>query len=718
MAYKGKFNHQRNGNADPFIDVENTSFADLDLGLDIDLSFLDEAPAKQAPAPEAAPAEAPAAAVKPDKKAEKAAMKAAKEAEKAAAKAAKEAAKAEKKAEAKAAREEKKAEAKPVREEKKPEVKPVREEKKFEKKPVVKEIPAEAAPVKQAPAESAAVKEAPVRKAPKAPADGAKMDAARMEAAKKAALLKRQAAAAAANAETVKAAPKAPAKKAAAAPVKKAAPEAAKKAAAPVEPPKKKKKGPRLGGVIFYTLYFMFILVFFIGTYIGLQWLHGWLADYEQSQPVYKAEAVFQQLFTDPDWGALYEAAGAQDSLYEGKEEYVNYMEAKVDGQKLNYMETSAGLSGGKKYVVRLGEEKVASFTLKDTKGVGTPSLSNLENLGEIPDWQLSSVEVFFVREGSYRIEKVDGCTVYVNDVALDDSYTIQIATTMAEELLPEGTTGASMCLQQVNGIMELPTVKILDKEGNEMEVTYDEATRTFTQRTESNTMSEEQKTVALEASKVNCLWMIEEIKDRGDVAKYYDNASKPYSDITKLGELWMQGHAGYEFANEEVSKFASYGDDLFSVFVSMDLNVTRKDGSVKTYEFDKTLFFKNMKGTWKVIDWTNVDVSQPVGKVRLTFMDGDTLLTSDFYTTDAKEVITPIMPAPAGKVLSGWATISEEDGNTVYTLIFAPDETGRVALAEGTTLTPMTLYAVFEDADAVEAAPVETAPAETEEGA
>ena len=648
MAFKGKNKETERTDAQVSAPEEKKfSFADLDLGLDFDLSFLDdidesvldetasvdEAFLEEAPAPrkEAAPVKKAAPAKK---------------------------------------------EGEPVRK-----AAPAKKEADSAKK--------EAAPVKKPVKSADAPKTAPVKKAPAAKAAPQTGDAA-------------------ATAEQKVPASK-PAAKKAAAPA-----QPAKKAAAPQEAPKKKKKkGPRLGGVIFYTLYFMFILVFFIGTYIALQWLHGWLADYEQSQPVYKAEAVFQQLFTDPDWGGLYESAGAQDSLYEGKEEYVNYMEAKVGDQKLNYMETSAGLSGGKKYVVRLGEEKVASFTLMDTKGVGTPSLSNLENLGEIPDWQLNSVEVFFVREGSYRIEKVDGYTVYVNDVPLDDSYTIQIATTMAEELLPEGTTGASMCLQQVDGIMELPTVKILDKDGNEAEVTYDETTRTFTQRTESNTMSDDQRTVALEAAKVNCLWMIEEIKDRGDVAKYYDNSSKPYSDITKLGELWMQGHAGYEFANEEVSKFASYGEDLFSVFVSLDLNVTRKDGSIREYTFDKTLFFKDIKGTWKVIDWTNVDVSQPVGKVRLTFMHDDTLLTSDFYTTDSKEVITPILPAPAGKVLSGWATLTEEDGNSVYTLVFAPDETGRVAIAEGTTLTPMTLYAVFEDAGAAEAAP-----AETEEGA
>ena len=40
-----------------------------------------------------------------------------------------------------------------------------------------------------------------------------------------------------------------------------------------------KRRGPRLGGVIFYTLYFMFILVFFVATFFGLQWLQGWLTD-------------------------------------------------------------------------------------------------------------------------------------------------------------------------------------------------------------------------------------------------------------------------------------------------------------------------------------------------------------------------------------------------------------------------------------------------------
>nr|MBQ8245033.1 hypothetical protein [Oscillospiraceae bacterium] len=489
----------------------------------------------------------------------------------------------------------------------------------------------------------------------------------------------------------------------------------AKKPSAPQPETRKQKKGPRLGGVIFYTLYFMFILVFFLATYLGLKWVHGWLADYEAAQPSYKAEQVFQQLFTDPNWGDLYTAAGAKDSAYEGKEEYVTYMESKVGDSALTYMETSAGLSG-KKYVVRLGNEKVATFTLVDKNEVSSSlSLENLENITDIPEWVLGSVEVFFQRQGSYRIEKMDGHTAYVNDVALDDSFTIMEATTIAAEYLPEGLTGVSMCTQEVTGLMEKPTVTVIDEDGAPVEVTYDEASRTFTARTEVNTMAEEQKEAALEAAKINCLWMIEEVKDRGKVAKYYDAGSKPYKDITTLGELWMQGHAGYEFKNEEVSKFASYGSDMFSVYVSLDLDVTRKDGTVKNHDFAKTLFFKNISGSWKVVEWTNVDVSQPVGKVRLTFMNGTEQLTSSLVSNNLKELVTPVIPVPEGKVFSGWVREDiAENGDTTLTVVFQPDPvSGKVVIPEGTTLEPMVLYALFENEGEAVEAPAET-PAET----
>ena len=510
-----------------------------------------------------------------------------------------------------------------------------------------------------------------------------------------------------------KPAPKAPAAKAPAA--KESRPQApAKKQSAPQSAPQKK-KGPRLGGVIFYTLYFLFIFIFFLGTFIGLTWLKGWLTDFELSQPTVKAEQVFTQLFSDPDWGALYDASGSQDSPYEGKEEFVAYMEQKIDPSQLTYLETSAGLSGDKKYVVRMGSEKVATFTLVDKNSVGEASLENLG--GQLSDWQLGAVDVFFEREGTYYIEKLDGHVTYINDVLLDDDDAIiQIATTKAEDYLPIGTTGASMCTQQVTGLMAVPTVTIFDKDGNQMEVTYDESTRTFTERLESNTISIEETSVALEAAKTSCLWMIEAITDRGTVAKYFDNTSDAYTNIVSNRELWMQDYSRYEFVNDSVTNYARYSDSLFSARVAITLRVTRPDGSTRDFDFNQSMFFrKSDTGKWLCYAATNVDVSQPVGKVRLTFMNGETPLTSDMYYTDAKEIITPmITPVPEGKVFSGWVRRDEDEEGVTLTVVFQPDSTGKVIMPEGTTLTPMTLYALFEDGGAASASVPETTPETT----
>ena len=94
--------------------------------------------------------------------------------------------------------------------------------------------------------------------------------------------------------------------------------------------------------------------------------MRNWLTRYEMEQPATKSQEVFEKLFVDPDWGALYDTAGIQDTAYESKDAFASYMESTVGDSKLTYMGTSTGLSEDKKYIVRLGKEKIAAFTLVD----------------------------------------------------------------------------------------------------------------------------------------------------------------------------------------------------------------------------------------------------------------------------------------------------------------------------------------------------------------
>ena len=450
-----------------------------------------------------------------------------------------------------------------------------------------------------------------------------------------------------------------------------------------------KRRGPRLGGVIFYTFYFLFIFAFFAAVYMGLGWVRGWLVDYEAAQPDAKCQQIYEELFADPDWGKLYDLAGVEDTIYEGKEEFVSYMEAKQGSQELELMETSAGLSGDKKYVLKLGKEKVASFTMN-----GAP-----ENVTDIADWQLGTVEVFFERTESFRIQKTDGHTAYINGVALNDDFTIQIASTIADDYLPMGLTGVRTCVQEIDGLMAVPTVTVTDANGNPMEVTYDEATRTFIEKTQANTIGEEERTFSLKAVETYALFMIEKAT-ANQVGQYFQKGTDTYNTIVKSEVWWTQRNNGAAFSAQEVTGYARYSEDLFSVRVSMSLDVTRTDGSIKQFPVSTTLFVEKQNGKWLVTLMTNVDVQQPRGQVRLTFKDGEEILTTGFVANDVKEIQTPMISAPEGKVFAGWALESVDDnGVKTLTIVFGPTENGVVQLPAGTVLEPMTLFAHFENA-------------------
>lgn len=466
-----------------------------------------------------------------------------------------------------------------------------------------------------------------------------------------------------------------------------------------VEVVRQQRRGPRLGGIIFYSVYFVMIFVFFIGVFVTLNWLNGWLKDYEAAQPTVKCQQVFDQLFGNPDWAQLYRLAGdptgtgtnKYDTQFENSDSYVKYMTEKVGSQELNYVETSAGISGNKKYIVRLGSEKVATFTLN---GHG-------EKITDIPDWQLAGVEIFVNRQESIKIRKLENHVAYVNNQPLDDSYTIQIASTKADaNLAPEDQVRTS--IQEVTGLLTTPELLVYDQTGAPIQVLYNQDSGMFEEQTDAIAMTEEERTAVFGALEAYAGFMINASGSRAALAKYFDGGSSTYNDIIKMGgELWMNTDYGHTFLNEEILGYTKHSADLFTVRASMTMHVKCKDGTEKDYDVIQSMYFSNKNGKWVCTEMTNEDITAPVGQVRLTFCDasGNTL-SSEFYDTAAPSLTAPIVTAPAGKVFSGWCTVeTNEQGQKTWNMVFQPDETGTIYLASGYTLTPMVLYPLFSAA-------------------
>lgn len=448
----------------------------------------------------------------------------------------------------------------------------------------------------------------------------------------------------------------------------------------------KVKKPIPVGTAVFYGIYLLLIIAFFVGMIYAMGLLNDWLIRFEASQPETKSKEVFQQYFADPDWEQLYDMSGLQDTLFESKDSYTAYMENKVGDQELTYIKTSAGLSGGHKYIIKLGEENLGTFTLQN----------HVVGELEIPDWKLDSVEMFLSREADVTIRTQPGHTVLINGIPMNESYIVAKTSTVLDEYAPEGFHGDRTVTYYTDGLLMTPEIAITDENGNQLECAYDAETDThYEVLPKKPEITKAQYNAVVDATKSYAKYMIG--APGAHLNNYFNTTSDLYRSITS-NELWFKGYTGYYFSEETVSEYHSYSDDMFSARIQMTLNVKRANGTIKEFDIDHTFFAKtNANGVWKVFKMTNVDLEEVISLVRLTFKNGDQVIHQDMYNANSTTLETPAVTAPEGEQFLGWfREVRDANGDISLQLMFKPDENGKVSLPHGYVLEHTVLLARF----------------------
>ena len=472
---------------------------------------------------------------------------------------------------------------------------------------------------------------------------------------------------------------------------------------------KKPRRGPRISGVIFYILLIAGIIFSYGRIQKGLRVSEQALITYEQVQPNHLAENVFNQLFEAPDWAALYDNASANDpSHYEGKEAFVRYIENKVGSNPLTFKRLYNVSDTEICYGVYLERDKVASFTMVND----SDDPSN-------PDWKFGSVGVYYTNEESYYIENLSNHIVKVNGVALDDSTIVKIDSVLPTKALgelKEQMNVPDICLREVNDLMTKPQVTIEDQEGNAVAVSYDEATRTFSEDLQERAVPEEARQLALDAIHAYCEFMIKETT-RTNLSKFFKSNTDTFQAITGSDLMWVQREKDHNFANESVTNYIRYNDKTFSVHVELDFQLVREDDSVKESSVEKNLIFEQeTNGKWRCIRMTGLDLTEEITKVRLKFVQDENVLSSRMIDSEEKTVycpdaVTPTIVSaeensnqdssnseqPVKITFAGWALkLTDKFGKPYYKLVFEPALDRKAEVPGGLLEEPVTLYPVF----------------------
>lgn len=386
-------------------------------------------------------------------------------------------------------------------------------------------------------------------------------------------------------------------------------------------------------------------------------------------------EGIFQSLFAEPDWAAIYQRAGEQASKFENANAFASHMQSLVGEAALTWQQVYTDQPDTHRYLVYAQDTKIAAYTV--TGG---------------PEWALDDLELFYQPSLSVTVEARPEHTVYINGVALDDGYTIRTAETLAEQYLPEGIHGYRRKWQRVDNLLAEPEITVLDETGAPVELERDGETgiyRIFEQPAAQ--MTEAEAELAREAAIADAKYAIGAMSGT-QLKSYFDETSALYKLlVTNPRNLQKYTSSSIDEKTMEVSDFVRYSDTVFSVNVKLTQKIIRTTGTLKVYHLDKTYFFTLTDNGYRVTAYTNEDVTAAVEQARLTFLCDDGQ-RDVMVNGDAHAVSTPAVTAPAGKEFLGWATRTEtEDGSVTMTVRVLPDGT-----LLGTP-EPMTLWPVYQ---------------------
>ena len=447
---------------------------------------------------------------------------------------------------------------------------------------------------------------------------------------------------------------------------------------------------------LFYRIYFISIAVLLCALLILMIPLRNWLKQFESTQPDQYSQHIYDTYFAQPDWGKIYDTAQIGDTEFEDRDDFVRYMQSKISAspdKQLSYYQTSTGLSKDHKYIVQLGNEKIATFTLN----------GNVNSSTKMTDWTMSSLQLSIARDQSVSIQRLPGQTVLINGKEVSDNYIVRNIYTKAEEYLPEGVHGHQLQELYIDGLMVTPNVQVLDASGNTVPTVFNAETNSYTLDVPVAVMTDAERDIVLGAAKANALFAIRAI-GTGELSKHFDSATQIYKDLCST-PTFIQSFASYAFDESvtTVSDFYRYSDDLFSARVTLQLDITRKNGTVKSLEMNTTyIFTKNDSGAFKVTNITNVNLQEQLEQIRLTFDCDGTVLDSMLVDTTATTITPPLPTVPEGQEFLGWANREvDSNGQITMNILFVPNETGTAQVLTDLK-EPMTLYAVFGEEGAV----------------
>ncbi|MBQ7171394.1 MAG: hypothetical protein IJR89_03850 [Clostridia bacterium] len=362
------------------------------------------------------------------------------------------------------------------------------------------------------------------------------------------------------------------------------------------------------------------------------------LREYEEVQPKYVAEEIYQKYFSPLDIKAILRDAAVSYKIgeeeitkptvspFETEADMENYLKGLVGEGELSYSAISTGVSaeqetvkmnfshltkyfvdtfnakGDLRYIVKVGDKKVAEFTLSHT---GKKSRSGYDQYG------FSSLFLYAAPHESVTVYAPLSSKVTLNGVPLGEEYRLPDVyekTDSAEHLeKPEdGVVYVAYYLEGLFNKVTTDSLKVTDLHGQAQPVVYDEEKNLFSaELVYREDLRQQYADYVIHA--------IERYSARmqndgaiSEFAAYFDQNSDLWGSIREQGWslAFVWEHKGYNFTEQKAEDFYAYNDHEFSCHVSMLHTLIGYNNQLYTDHVDFIVYLHKVDGQYLIYDW------------------------------------------------------------------------------------------------------------------
>ena len=364
----------------------------------------------------------------------------------------------------------------------------------------------------------------------------------------------------------------------------------------------KKKKKP---GKKYFHIYVAVLFVWLIAVTCAIFYVYGifndFLIRYETSYQASSPDLVMDDIFThfetydiDYLWQNMSEHPTV--SSFEDETAVREYMKSMIEGKQLTYIESGEYTSDHPCYTVEADGLVIGTVTLQRDMTV--------QREFGFPTWMLSNISFPALPFEGASVKVPANSTVYINGIALDDTYLTEEFPPDEDELQyvePYGGSIPGFCTYSVSGLYYEPEVTVTDYAGNEQPVEYNADFDLYSaDYSENHPDREYLEQFALEYTDLFAN-VISMDADLSELNPYFPPDSLALNYISRSTALrYFTGHGAVTMQNEHIIDFIAYNDDTVYVEAYVE-QVMQMWPDPETLPTTTHLYLTRIDGEWKI---------------------------------------------------------------------------------------------------------------------